>query len=84
MFEMQSGEVKMVRKRKNKSKNAGSFTVEISVIMVLYLLIILAFFQAFFVLLKNVNQYCARIDQRASIEKEVESIRRWQYVGGAL
>lgn len=73
-----------MNKRCKGLHNDGSFTVEMSVIMVIYLMIILMSFQMFFLLAKNVNIYCDGVNQAISIEKEVENIRRWQFVRGAL
>lgn len=62
--------------------NKGSLTIEISVVMTVYMFIILMLFQAFFLLAKNVNVYCEQADMHISIEKTVESMRRWQFIGG--
>lgn len=60
--------------------NRGSLTVEAAVVMVIYILIIFIFFQAFFLLVTNVNTYCDERKQNISIERTVKNIRRWQFV----
>lgn len=65
-------------------QNRGSLTVEVSVVMIAFMLVILMSFQAFFLLLEGVNAYCDGGDLSISIEKTVESMRRWQFAGGGV
>lgn len=65
-------------------QNRGSLTVEVAAVMIVFMLVILMSFQAFFLLLEGVNGYCDGGDLSISIEKTVESMRRWQFAGGGI
>ena len=65
-------------------QNRGSLTVEVAVVMIAFMMVILMSFQAFFLLLKSVNAYCDGENLNISIEKTVENMRRWQFVGGGV
>ena len=65
-------------------QNRGSLTVEVSVVMIAFMMVIFMSFQAFFLLLEGVNAYCDGGDLNISIEKTVENMRRWQFAGGGV
>lgn len=65
-------------------RNRGSLTVEVSVVMIVFMLVIFMCFHVFFLLFENVNAYCDERDLGISIEKTVENMRRWQFVGGGV
>lgn len=62
--------------------NQGSATVEMTIIMFVYMMIIIMLFQGFFLLLSHTGNYYAKLgaDRDCSIEKTVKALRRWQFI----
>lgn len=78
--------LKIREKKENTGRSAicnqGSATVEMTMIMFIYMMIIIMLFQGFFLLLSQTQKYYADIESNkaCSIEKTVKALRRWQFI----
>lgn len=69
---------------RHTTNNQGSATVEMTMIMFIYMMIIIMLFQGFFLLLSHTEKYYANLEsyRNCSIEKTVKALRRWQFIDG--